>query len=417
MNCKNPNLKGILRSYVQKGEQALIIFYLFCLAICIIWMYMLVYFNYTMGCLPVLKNQAKPTQYDDSNLPMVSIIVPACNEEEHLEQSLLSRLNQDYPRFELIVINDRSTDGTKAIIDRIAAMDNRLIPLDITELPDGWLGKVHALHQGAKLAKGEWYLFSDADISFEPDMLRLAVNYAQSQQVQHLTCIPEAELYNDFWVDVTCFGSLLLFCNSARIPDINQNKGEKAIGLGAFNLVEAKVFNQTKGFEWLKMEPADDMGVGLMLKEHGAKTRVADGLGLMKFSWYENLNQAFSGLEKNCFGPGSQYSYLKQIGIVLFLLAMGFLPSIALVLGLLSGDVILIIISSLAWLTNIIVAFTVPKASNKEIPFYLLLPVGIILIATIMANAAWKCFQNSGVYWRGTLYPGKELRTGQRVKL
>lgn len=395
----------------------MIIFYLASFGICVIWVYMLVYLNYTMRCLPVLNKQVKPINYDDAELPMVSIIVPACNEEEHLEQSLLSRLNQDYPRFELIVINDRSTDGTKAIIDRIAAMDSRLIPLDITELPEGWLGKVHALHQGVKMAKGEWYLFSDADISFEPDMLRLAVNYAQSQQVQHLTCIPEAELYNDFWVDVTCFGSLLLFCNSARIPDINQDKGNNAIGLGAFNLVEARVFNQTKGFEWLKMESADDMGVGFMLKQHGAKSRVADGMGLMKFAWYQNLSQAFSGLEKNTFGPGSQYSYLKQLGIVLFLLAMGLLPTLALVLGLLSSDIILIISGSMAWLTNIIVAFTVPKASYKEIPFYLLLPIGIILIATIMANAAWKCFQNSGVYWRGTLYPVEQLREGQRVKL
>jgi len=96
---------------------------------------------------------------------------------------------------------------------------------------------------------------------------------------------------------------------------------------------------------------------------------------------------------------------------------MGLLPSIALVLGMLSGDVFLIISGSLAWLTNIIVAFIVPKASNKEIPFYLLLPIGIILIAIIMANAAWKCFQNRGVFWRGTLYPVEQLRTGQRVKL
>lgn len=395
----------------------MIIFYLFSLAICIIWVYMLVYLNYTMNSLPVLKEQMIPSNYDAAELPLVSIIVPACNEEEHLEQSLLSRLNQKYPRFELIVINDRSTDGTKAIIDRIAAMDSRLTPINITELPDGWLGKVHALHQGVKLAKGEWYLFSDADITFEPDMLRSAVNYAQSQQVQQLTCLPEAELHHDFWVDVICFASLLLFCNAARIPDINQNKGDSVIGLGAFNLVEAKVFNQTKGFEWLKMEPADDMGVGLMLQQQGAKTRVADGLGLMKFSWYQNLSQAFSGLEKNTFGPGSQYSYLKQMGIVLFLLAMGLLPSIALVLGLLSSDVILVIIGSIAWLTNIIVAFTVPKASRKEIPFYLMLPFGIILIATIMANAARKCFQNHGVFWRGTLYPIEQLRAGQRVKL
>jgi glycosyltransferase involved in cell wall biosynthesis len=393
----------------------LIIFYLISLAICIIWVTMLVYLNYTMQSLPLLKKHVNQ-RFDDAELPLVSIIIPACNEADHLEASLLSRLQQDYPRFELIVINDRSTDDTKAIIDRVAATDSRVIAIDIAALPEGWLGKVHALHQGVKVAKGDWYLFTDADIYFKPQMLRTAVNYAQSQQVQHLTCIPEAELYKDFWLDVACMGFLLLFTNSARIPDINQDKGYSVIGLGAFNLVEAKAFKQTPGFEWLKMEPADDMGVGLMLKQQGAKTRVADGQGLMHFAWYDNLSQAFKGLEKNTFGPGSQYSYLKQIGIVSFLLTLGLLPSIALLLGLLSGDVLLISIGSLAWLSNIIVAFTLPKASNKEIPYYLLLPVGILLIATIMANAAWQCFKNGGVYWRGTLYPLAQLKAGQRIK-
>jgi hypothetical protein len=153
-----------------------------------------------------------------------------------------------------------------------------------------------------------------------------------------------------------------------------------------------------------------------MLKQHGAKARVADGLGLMAFSWYQNLHQAFSSLEKNTFGPASQYSYPKQMGIVLFLLAMGLMPSLALVLGILSGDAILVSSGALAWATNIVVALTVPKGSDKETPFYLLLPIGIILIAAIMANAAWQCFKHHGVSWRGTLYPIGQLRAGQRVK-
>jgi len=93
------------------------------------------------------------------------------------------------------------------------------------------------------------------------------------------------------------------------------------------------------------------------------------------------------------------------------------LPSSTLVLGVFSGDVILIVSGSLAWLATVVVAFTVPKGSNKEIPFYLLLPFRMLIIAIIMANAAWKCFQNRGVYWRGTLYPVEQLRAGQRIKL
>lgn len=393
----------------------MIIFTIVSFAICVVWVYMLFYLNYTMRSLPLLIKQVSPPQ-NDAELPFVSIIIPACNEADHLEASLLSRLQQDYPRFEVIVINDRSTDDTPAIIQRIAASDSRVKALDITALPEGWLGKVHALHQGVQHAKGDWYLFTDADIHFQPQTLRAAVNFAKSQQIQHLTCIPEAEMYKDFWLDVSCMGFLLLFCNSARIPDINHDKGEGAIGLGAFNLVEAKVFNQTPGFEWLKMEPADDLGVGALLKQQGAKTRVADAQGLMHFAWYDNLSQAFKGLEKNTFGPGSQYSYLKQIGIVSFLYTLGLLPTLSLLLGLFSGDILLISFGALAWISNIIVAFSLPKASNKEIPYYLLLPIGILLIATIMANAAWQCYKNGGVYWRGTLYPLAQLKAGQRIK-
>src|SRR6185503_6720653 len=117
----------------------------------------------SMWTMPVLARQRSP---DPPRWPKLSIIIPACNEAASIEAAVTSRLAQDYPDFEVCVIDDRSTDGTGAIVDRLAEGDPRVRAVHITELPEGWLGKVHALHRGVSIATGEWLLLSDADVHF-----------------------------------------------------------------------------------------------------------------------------------------------------------------------------------------------------------------------------------------------------------
>ncbi len=100
--------------------------------------------------------------------PTVSVLVPAKNEEDTLFAAMQSLLQVDYPALEIILINDRSTDRTGEIIERLALLDSRVRQIHIDHLPDGWLGKVHALHQGIDVSSGEWLLFTDADIHFAP---------------------------------------------------------------------------------------------------------------------------------------------------------------------------------------------------------------------------------------------------------
>jgi cellulose synthase/poly-beta-1,6-N-acetylglucosamine synthase-like glycosyltransferase len=121
--------------------------------------------------------------------PRVSIIVPARNEAPHVEAALRSVLNLDYPNYEVFVVNDRSTDATGEIIDRIAASHPGAPPLHvlhITDLPPGWLGKPHAMWLSAQQAAGDWLLFTDADVSFRPDCLRRAIAYAERERADHL---------------------------------------------------------------------------------------------------------------------------------------------------------------------------------------------------------------------------------------
>src|SRR5689334_11686200 len=140
-----------------------------------------------MWTMPVLADQ-KPN--DPSRWPRLSVVIPACNEAASIEASVKSRLAQDYPDFEVCVVDDRSTDGTSAIVDRLAQGDPRVRPLHITKLPEGWLGKVHALHQGASTATGEWLLFTDADVHFAPGTLRRVIAYCEARGIDFITTIP-----------------------------------------------------------------------------------------------------------------------------------------------------------------------------------------------------------------------------------
>ena len=134
--------------------------------------------------------------HDD--MPTLSIVVPACNEEDTIERGMNSLLALDYPHLEIIAVNDRSTDRTGAILDRLALSDPRLRVLHVETLPAGWLGKNHAMHSGSQAAKGKWLLFTDADVVFAPDALRRTVAFAERECLDHLVLSPRCETHG-FW--------------------------------------------------------------------------------------------------------------------------------------------------------------------------------------------------------------------------
>ena len=136
---------------------------IFCVALCGAWVLAFGYLVWALKQLPVLNRQlvSPPERW-----PPLSIIIPACNEAAHLASAVTTLTRQDYPDLEIILVNDRSTDGTAEVIDRLAKADSRVRAIHVTSLPAGWLGKVHALQRGVEMARGEWLLFTDADIHF-----------------------------------------------------------------------------------------------------------------------------------------------------------------------------------------------------------------------------------------------------------
>jgi cellulose synthase/poly-beta-1,6-N-acetylglucosamine synthase-like glycosyltransferase len=382
------------------------------ISLCALWVVGLGYLIISIKQVPALRDQHTPVP---AVWPRLSVLIPACNEAASLESAVATLLQQDYPDLEIILVDDRSTDGTGEMIERLARENPRIRAVHVETLPRGWLGKVHALHRGVERASGDWLLFTDADVHFGAAILRRAVALVLHQRVDHLALIPRT-IQKSFWLElaVNTFG--LLFFITTRAASVNRPGSKAFVGIGAFNLVNAERFHRTPGFEWLRLEPGDDVGLGMMIKQSGGTTRLAFAYEDLSLQWYPSVMAMFKGLEKNLFGPGSRYRWwlmLIQVAVIWALVAA---PYVSLAFGLAHGLAPLWIAGAAAISMQLIfpVCFL---ADRKTKGFILLLfPVGVLLITAMMLRAGYQCLKNGGIDWRGTHYPIDQLRAGQRVK-
>ncbi|HXY37366.1 MAG TPA: glycosyltransferase, partial [Planctomycetaceae bacterium] len=178
--------------------------------------------------------------------PKVSIIVPARDEAAKIEAAMRSKLAVDYPDFELIAVDDRSQDATGSILDRLATEDPRLSVLHVDSLPDGWLGKSHAMHQAALRATGQYLLFTDADVFFAPDILRKAVRLCEGRGLDHVTLAPHLEC-GGFFEKVLHAYFFVLLCIGAQPWLVRTPLRMSYLGMGAFNLVRRAAYERCGG--------------------------------------------------------------------------------------------------------------------------------------------------------------------------
>lgn len=383
------------------------------LALCLLWICGVVYLSLAeLRLAQFHRLQFSPPQ----EWPVLSVIVPACNEAANIESAVATLIRQDYPNFELILVDDRSTDGTGAIIDRLAASDQRIHALHVEVLPDGWLGKVHALERAVEVAKGDWLLFTDADVHFAAGTLRRAVGWAVDRQLDHLALAPLA-LQASFLLNIVVHTFMLLFLIGTRAAGLNRPGSRGFAGVGAFNLIRRAAFQRTPGFSWLRLEPCDDVGLGLMIKRAGGRSFFAFAQHHLSVTWYPSVPAMFTGLEKNLFGATANYRWWMTIVQVTGIYALAAAPVLAVILGLVEGRHLLFSAGLAVLLTHWAFSLAAATEGWRSRLSLMLVPIGLGMIGAMMACAAWKCLAHGGIAWRGTHYPLDQLRAGQRVKL
>ena len=363
-----------------------------------------------------------------SGKPRVSIIVPARNEEASIEQALRTLLALDYDNYEVIAVNDRSTDRTGEIMERVARELDTLPsksqnPLRVaqnvtrvghpllrvihhTELPPGWLGKTHAMWTAANQASGEWLLFTDADVLFKPDSLRRTLVYAEAEPADHVVLFPRMIMKRPGeYMMIAFFQTMFMFGH--RPWKVADPSTDDHMGVGAFNLVRRRVYDAVGTYEALRMEVLDDMKLGKIVKNAGFRQRNVFGGDLISIRWGHGAFGIVNNLTKNFFAVLSFQSWrtlISAFGLAFInlgpFLGICFAHGWArLPYGVALGSMLLVYIG-MSWRSS------VP-------PYYFLLhPVSTGMFIYTLLRSMFLTLWNDGIVWRGTKYPLEELRKG-----
>jgi glycosyltransferase involved in cell wall biosynthesis len=347
------------------------------------------------------------TPFQGPGGPKVSVIIAARNEARKIEAALRSILAQDYPNLEFVVVDDRSTDDTGIILDRLAEMDTRVRVVHITELPKGWLGKNYALHSGAERATSELLLFTDADVVMERSVISRAVAYLHHNEIDHLAITPQLQMPGTL---LCMFGGAfaLFFGLYAKPWKARDPKSPRHIGIGAFNLVRAEAYRAIGGHRAIAMRPDDDMKLGKLLKKHGFHQDLVLSGGLITVEWYGSLGELVRGLEKNAFA-GVEYSLAVVVASSIAQLVVFVWPLVALILT-----------HGATWWLNVAIVSSLAVLYMDNAHCHgakrwhcVGFPVTAILFQYIIWRATLKTLVNNGIDWRGTHYSLPELKANK----
>ena len=345
----------------------------------------------------------------DNPEPRVSIIVPARNEEEHIEPTLLRLLALSYKNYEVIAVNDRSTDRTGAAMDRVASTpqaQGRLRIIAVDTLPAGWMGKPHAMWRAANHASGEWLLFTDADVLFKPDSLRRAVNYAESERADHLVLFPRLVMHSPGErMMVAFFQTLFVFGH--RPWKVADSRTKDHMGVGAFNMIRRRVYEAIGTYQALRFEVLDDMKLGKLVKNAGYVQRVAFGEDLISLRWVKGVMGMVQNLTKNMFAIVS-FQRWRMLATVFTLVFLNLLPFLGIWFA--HGWTRLPYGVALVSIAGLYVGMS--RMSDVPAYYFVLHPVSTVMFAYILTRSMVLTLHQRGIFWRGTFYPLDELRKG-----
>ena len=335
--------------------------------------------------------------------PMVSVCVPARDEERGIAACLESLLAQDYPRFEVIAVNDHSSDRTGELIRELAEKDSRLIALDGKDLPQGWLGKPFALHQAFQKSKGDILLFTDADPVFKPHALSTAISTMREKGLDALTLMPQAE-FGSFWeraVQPVIFGFI---ASLTRFRKVNSMDHKSAMGFGAFLMFTRSAYETIGGHEGGKADVLEDVLIAKRLKKAGLKLLVADAKRLFSIRMYYGFREIWSGWRKNMF-LAMKRSVLRAFYYVSMVQMFVITPYLVLLWNLVEG-------TGLVWIGLSLFGVSMVSAAKIKACDEMglnrlnacLFPIGAVVMAAIMLNSMVQTLFFSRTEWRGRVY-------------
>ena len=347
-----------------------------------------------------------------SNAPLISVCIPARNEERNIRACVEAVLNQTYPNFEVIVLDDRSTDATLEILHSIR--NDKLKIVNGSDLPSDWAGKPHALYQAANACdeRSEWLCFIDADTFLALEAL--ASCYAKAVETNaDLFTMMTFQITETFWERVVM--PLVMTALSVRFSPrkVNDPQRKDAIANGQFIFIKRSVYDAIGGHESVKDQIVEDKAISEKVKWGGYRLIVADGMQVARTRMYTSLPEMWEGWTKNIYlGLREQVDLmlLGAFGALVTVIAALVLPFWPL-LGLFwffhnGGWMAIAIITEALILWGVLIYVRAMVAHNMNIPrwYALTTPLGAAIFAAMMFTSTWKVISGQGVTWRGRKY-------------
>jgi cellulose synthase/poly-beta-1,6-N-acetylglucosamine synthase-like glycosyltransferase len=332
-----------------------------------------------------------------------SVVIAARDEQLRVEQTVRHLLAQVGVELEIIVVDDRSKDGTGDILSRLAEEDSRVQVKRVDVLPDGWLGKCHACGIGADAATGEWILFTDADCWLRPDVLVRAIGLAEREGVEHVTLTPGIAART---LGAQAWHLAFLITIANWMSGVNRDQPRAYLGLGAFNLVRAPAYRECGGYEALRLTVLDDVKLGLLLRRAGKRTRGFIGGDDVECHWSPSVRGMIKLMEKNYFAAVD-----FRLGVALAASLAGTLLLCAAVLGLLSGTKAGLG-AALAPFSFILPAAVLARRLGWPLGVAVTTPFMLPVLLYAMLNSIIATVRRGGIWWRDTFYSIEVLRKG-----
>lgn len=350
--------------------------------------------------------------------PRISVIIPARNEEHNIQRCVEAVLAQDYPNFEVLVLDDRSSDSTPAILAELSKDESRLVVLFGKELPEGWAGKPHALHQAAASATGEWLCFVDADTFLHPNALSAAWHAAVKTGAD-LYSMMTLQIMETFWEKVIQPVVFTAITTGFSARKINNPKNRSALANGQFILIRHSVYNAVGGHEKIKNQIVEDKALAEQVKWNGYRLLLTDGYALAQTRMYDSLSAIWEGWTKNIYLglKDSRSSLLLGVfGAFITTMLTSLMPLWPL-FGLVwlffgGGWEAFLILAEAALVWGIIFYLRARVARSMKISgwYGFTASLGAAIFTGMMIDSTWKVLSGKGVTWKGRTYDPKKVR-------
>ena len=373
-----------------------------------VWLYFLTYMTKSFRQSPMLESFDRTSV---SRFPKVSVILPARNEGRYIARCLDSLLGQDYPNFEIIAINDSSTDGTGEIMKAYAANDLRVMHIDASPKPEGWTGKNWACYQGFLRARGELLMFTDADSKHLPTTMSLAVGHLMSENLEALTAVPRL-ICNDFWTKMT-LPVLATFLHTRFSPiRVNDPNTKTGYFFGSFFIITRSTYEAIGTHEGVKEELVEDGALGGKVKASKFRMKMVRGEPHIDAVWARDLPTLWQGLRRfmiPVYYQDKVDAYMMAMAVFFILFApfasLPYLPVVASFAGNTSSFQILFGLQISAIALIMVTTAVQCRLAIFESPVYAFAaPLGGALISLSFMSAIADAKKKGAVSWRDRKY-------------